>query len=294
MPVKRCAFLTMDSLDGFFSYDELLYEPLRLLGWSVEPIPWRRTAVEWDAYEAVVIRTPWDYQQDPSGFLAVLEQIEDSSTRLLNPLELVRWNIDKRYLLDLADSGVMIVPTVLDRGLDAERLQGLFDRLGADRIVVKPTIGANATDALPLSRKADGEAWAGAIRAFADRPYLAQPFVRSVVEVGEYSLCFFGGKYSHAVLKKPKAGDFRVQEEHGGLIRAVDPEPALLASAAKAVAAVSPTPLYARADLVRLAAGEWATMELEVIEPSLYFSFDAASPERFASVFDGWMTADRT
>jgi hypothetical protein len=284
----------MDSLEGFYSYDELLYEPLRRRGWSVEPIPWRRSGVDWGAYEAVVIRTPWDYQQDPSGFLAVLEQIEDSAARLLNALELVRWNLDKHYLRDLETAGVAIVPTIFESGLDADGLRGLFDRLGTNRIVVKPTIGANATDAFPLSREADGEAWAGAIRAFGDRSFLAQPFVRSVVEVGEYSLSFFGGEYSHAVLKKPKAGDFRVQEEHGGLIRAVDPEPALLASAAKAVAAVSPTPLYARADLVRLATGEWATMELEVIEPSLYFSFDAASPERFASVFDRWMTADRT
>ena len=118
---------------------------------------------------------------------------------------------------------------------------------------------------------------------------MAQPFVRSVVEEGEFSLFFFGGAYSHTALKTPKAHDFRVQEEHGGWIRAVEPEPALRALAEDVMDAVAPTPLQARVDLVRMEGDRFALMELELIEPSLYFRTDAASPDRFAHAFDAWM-----
>ena len=287
--MRMCAFLTMDDLRGFVTYDHLLYEPLARRGWAVELVPWRQGGVDWDRYEAVVIRTPWDYQRDPGHFLEVLEAIERSSARLENRLRLVRWNIDKAYLRDLAGRGVRIVPTRWGQGLDAGRLAALFDDLDAPEIVVKPTVGANADDTFRLSRVGDDAAWAAATAAFDGRAYLAQPFMRSVVEEGEFSLFFFGGAYSHAILKTPKARDFRVQEEHGGRIRAVMPEPVLRAVAHDVLAALDPAPLYARLDFVRTPDGGFAVMEAELIEPSLYFSYDPASPERFAHAFDTWM-----
>ena len=118
---------------------------------------------------------------------------------------------------------------------------------------------------------------------------MAQPFVRSVTEEGEYSLFFFGGAYSHTILKTPKTDDFRVQEEHGGIIRAVEPEPALRALAHDVTDALAPQPLQARVDLVRIEHGRFALMELELVEPSLYFRMDAAAPARFAHTFNAWM-----
>ncbi|MEM8966372.1 MAG: hypothetical protein AAGE93_08130, partial [Bacteroidota bacterium] len=109
--MKNCVFLTMDSLEGFVSDDALTYEPLAELGWRVHPISWRSTNADWGNYDAVIIRTPWDYQQDPQQFLKVLEDIVASGVPMENSLDLVRWNIDKIYLHDLERQGIRIVPT---------------------------------------------------------------------------------------------------------------------------------------------------------------------------------------
>ena len=282
--MRHVAFLTMDSLEAFVAYDHLAVEPLRARGWAVTDVPWR-AETDWSRFEAVVIRTPWDYQRAPGAFLEVLAQIEASGARLANPLEVVRWNLDKTYLRDLGARGVPVVPTVWGEGLTPEALGGLFGDLGRE-IVVKPTVGANADDAFRLAPDADAS---GALAAFAGRPFMAQPFVRSVVDEGEFSLFYFDGAYSHAILKTPAPRDFRVQEEHGGTIRAVEPAPALRAAAEAALEAAPGALLYARPDLVRMPDGSWALMELELIEPSLYFPYDAASPARFADAFVRWM-----
>ena len=278
--MRRCAFLTTGSLENFVTYDHLLHEPLAECGWQVDEVPWRAD-VEWNTYEVVVVRSPWDYQDDPEQFWSVLEAIDRSAARLENPLELMRWNLQKTYLRDLETQGFPIVPTRwLDR-LAPDALPALFDAFGADEIVVKPVVGANADDTFRLTRDAATDE---VMAAFADRACLAQPFVQAVVDEGEFSLFYFGETYSHTILKTPTPGDFRVQEEHGGPIRAVEPEPALRAVSDVVFAALAPRPLYARTDFVRLPTG-FALMEVELIEPSLYFPYDPASPARFADAF---------
>lgn len=279
------AFLTMDSLEGFVTYDSLTYAPLAARGWQVEAVSWRREDVDWSRFAAVVIRTPWDYQRAPAQFMAVLETIS-RATRLANPLPLVRWNLDKAYLRDLAARGVATVPTRWGYGLTPEALRHAYDAFATDTLVVKPTVGANADDTFRLHAGADVSE---VVRTFAARPFMAQPFVPAVAAEGEFSLFYFGGAYSHAILKTPRAGDFRVQEEHGGHIRACRPEPALRRAADAVAAALPAGTLYARVDLVRLPGGAFAVMELELVEPSLYFSYDDEAPARFADAFERWM-----
>ena len=287
--MPHVAFLTTDRLDDFVAYDHLAVTPLADRGWTVEMVPWRAEA-DWSRFEAVVVRSPWDYQADPDAFLAVLDAIDASPARLANPLSVMRWNLDKRYLRDLAARGVAIVPTAWGRGLDAARLDTLRDDLQAPEIVVKPIVGANAGDTFRLPPTADPSP---ALAAFAGRAWMAQPFVQSVVEVGETSVFVFGGVPSHAVLKTPARGDFRVQEEHGGTIRAVPLTPDLRAVSGRVLAAAEDAGggglLYARVDLVTLPDGTPAVIELELIEPSLYFSYDAGAPARFADAFVDWM-----
>lgn len=285
--MPRCAFLTTADLDGFVTYDHDAVAPLAALGWSVAFVPWR-TEADWDAYDLVVIRSPWDYQDDPDAFLSVLEAIDRSAARLENPLDVVRWNLRKTYLRDLEAADVRIVPTAWGHSLTADRLDDLLHRWDASEIVVKPVVGANADDAFRL-RPDDEAARQECVSTFADRAFLAQPFVRSVVEEGEFSVFVFGGATSHAILKTPTVGDFRVQEEHGGRIRGVAPESALLALAEAALAAVpGDVPLlYARVDAVRMPDGGFAVMELELIEPSLYFPYAEGSAAQFARAIDG-------
>lgn len=277
--MRTCAFLTTDDLAGYVTDDRLAEVPLAKLGWAVEHVPWRQPG-GWERYEAVVIRSTWDYHKHPGEFLAVLEEIGRSGVRLANPLELVRWNARKTYLRDLEARGLPVVPTVWDRDR--------FGELDADEIVIKPVISASAFHTYRLRR---GDRWSSEMEAaFAGREVMAQPFLRSIVEEGEFSLFYFGGELSHAVLKSPKEEDFRVQEEHGGLIRPVEPPASLIELGRRIVESLPVAPLYARVDLARLDSGGYALMELELIEPSLYFRTDPESPRRFARAFEEWMT----
>lgn len=282
--MKQCAFLTLADRGEYTITDHLAIEPLRLLDWETIEVPWDAPGMDWARFDAVVIRSTWDYHEHAERYLAVLAKIE-SETQLFNPLSVCRWNLDKRYLRDLESRDVPIVPTIwLDR-LDAARIPELFSELGRREIVVKPTVGANAHGAFVL-RESDPAAWGPALTRLQERATLVQPFVNSVVEEGEVSLFYFGGVYSHAVLKTPRDGDFRVQEEHGGSVRTVSAAAGFEEAGRRALDAVPETLLYARVDLVRLADGTAAVMELELIEPSLYFTTDERAPRRFASALE--------
>jgi glutathione synthase/RimK-type ligase-like ATP-grasp enzyme len=282
----RCAFLTLEDATGYVIDDDLAHAPLRNLGWQVDTVPWPREA-NWQAFDAVVIRSTWDYHHDPDRFLAVLARIEQAGVPLYNGLELVRWNLRKTYLRDLAARGVATVPTLFRDRLEPGELPALHDALGAGELVLKPQVGANAEGARRVSGSATREEAAAAHAYYRDRPLLVQPFVPSVTTEGEYSLFYFDGALSHAVLKTPRAADFRVQEEHGGVVRPVQPDEPLREAGASALRALGDAPLYARADLVRAPGGSAAwLMELELVEPSLYLRMDPEAPERFAAALD--------
>lgn len=278
------AFLTTDDLTGFVCDDELAVPALEARGWTVEMVPWRRP-VDWDRFDLVVIRSTWDYQKDPELFLGTLRRIDASRARLENPLPLVEWNLRKSYLQDLAAQGVPVAPTHWATGLDGATLEACFRRWRTDELVLKPIVGANADDTFRLPRGQVQEFLPRLREVYRDRVVLVQPFLEAVVAEGEYSLFYFGGRLSHVILKTPKAFDFRVQEEHGGLIQPVPRarvEEALLRQGERAMAALPWRPLYARVDLVRH--GEsFVVMEFELIEPALYFRMDPESPERFAA-----------
>lgn len=271
----------MDTLDGYTNDDELAIGPLGDLGWDVETVSWRDETVDWNDFEIVVIRSTWDYQSEPAAFLGVLQKIESSTALLENSLDIVNWNLDKRYLRDLNEKGVKIVPTIWDGVYDEVSFRRWLEEAGSAEIIIKPTISATAQHTYRL-RAFEPRL----VPIFSYRPFLVQPFLNSIVNEGEYSLFYFGGEYSHTILKAPKPADFRVQEEHGGIITAVEPTPELLDAGRRVFDTISPVPLYARVDLVHDSAGDLAVMELELIEPALYLRMDADSPRRVALAID--------
>jgi len=287
--MKTCAFLSMDSLDNFEVYDHLLFEPLKELGWHAEEVSWRSDDVDWESYDAVIIRSPWDYQKDPQAFLDVLAEIEQSDALLENSLEIVKWNIDKTYLRDLESRGIEIVPSQWCQTFNSDLFPSVFTDLESEEIVIKPTISAGADDTFRIHKSNYGIFVDDLESVFKDRPFLVQPFMDNITMEGEFSVFFFGDTYSHTILKTPKTNDFRVQEEHGGKLTPVEPEEDLLEVARKMRDMIQPEPLYTRADYVRTAKNTFALIELELIEPSLYFNMDSESPKRFARVFDEWM-----
>lgn len=279
--MSTCAFLTIADMGDYVSDDELAAALLRERGWRVDNVPWTVHA-DWSAYDLVIIRTTWDYHNQPARFLETVAEIARSETTLLNSFSLIRWNLDKRYLHDLALRDVPIVPTSFEECLSGrEALVGHFLAYDTEEIILKPLISANAGNTFRVPR-AELESFLPGLQAvFGARPYMAQPFMPSIRSEGEYSLIYFNGVFSHAILKTPANGDFRVQEEHGGLITAVSAEERLLAAGQRALDALDEQPLYARVDLVRHDE-EFLLMEYELIEPSLYLRMDPAAPARFA------------
>jgi hypothetical protein len=286
--MRRCCFLSMDDLGHYVADDELAVAPLTRLGWHVDTISWRDERVDWNDYEAVVIRTPWDYQRDPNAFLKVLETIDSSSARLENSLDIVRWNLKKTYLRELEEKGVNIVPTIWKgKGIIASDVRGWLEHFGTDEVVIKPVVSATAEFTYRI-RAFQPEL----TEVFAEREYMVQSFMPDIVTEGEFSLFYFAGAYSHTILKTPKQRDFRVQEEHGGIIRAVEASIKLTFMAEHILRFIPSKPLYARIDLVRDGRDSFALMELELIEPALYFRMDTQSPARFAKALDARMSGE--
>jgi len=280
--MKPIAFLTMDSLDDFVSYDALVTDCLADRGVEVANVSWRSRTVKWDNYEMVIMRSPWDYQQAVDEFITVLEAIDASAAVLWNPIDVVRWNVRKTYLQELDDRGITIVPTQFVQSPTESQIGDMFEVFESDQIVIKPVVGANANDTFWLRPDSSAAELQRIESLYAGRLALLQPFIPSVIEYGETSLVFFDGEHSHSVLKTPKAGDFRVQEEHGSRIQSIAPDPALIEFSRRALAPIPQRILYGRVDLVELPNGQPAVMELELIEPSLYLSYDADSAARFA------------
>lgn len=278
----RLAVATFIGAPDINEDDLALTERLRAGGLSVAAAAWNDARIDWSQFDAVLIRSTWDYHTDYEAFLGWLAHLDRLGVATINPARLLRWNSDKRYLLELPDLGVEIVPTQLVRGAD---LSPALDSLRQQEVVIKPAVSASAW------RTVRGRADAAQLReSAASLPaqvdYLVQPFMPEVASEGEWSLLFFGGAYSHAVLKRPRDGDYRVQREFGGVNEFLAPDAATVQAAQRALAAVEAQgfdrPVYARIDGVR-SSGRFLIMEVELIEPSLFLEGADGASDRFAS-----------
>ncbi len=278
--MPSCAFLTMADLAGYVADDELVAAPLEASGWSTEWRSWRDPA-DWGRFDVVVVRTTWDYHLHLDEFLGVVDDIEASGARLENPAEVIRWNVRKTYLRTLGDRGVPVIPTVWGDRLGREELSRIRDELASDRLVCKPTVGASAWNTFQIGPSTQESELREAGRRLGDGGFLAQPFVPGFVEEGEHSVILFLGEVSHTILKTPRAGDFRAQEEHGAVVRRIH-DRAVEGWARDVLEASGMDTLYARVDGVRGPGGDLLLSELELVEPSLYLRMDPQAPERFA------------
>ncbi|MEL6869934.1 MAG: hypothetical protein AAFO81_09050 [Pseudomonadota bacterium] len=284
---RRIVFLSQDSMDGYVCDDDVALPAFADAGIDVTTTSWR-SDTDWSAFDAVIVRSTWDYQRAHQAFFDTLRVI-DRQTRLANPLELMRWNMDKRYLAELARDGVATVPTVFGEGLAPGQLRGMLESVEGPH-VIKPVISAGAERTFRVAQDMLDDALAEIEAAHRQSAWMWQPFLKNIVSEGEYSLFYFSGALSHAILKAPKPGDFRVQEEFGGAITAIDPDANLRAAGDAALASIDAPPLYARVDLVRGNRDDaWQLIELELIEPSLYLRMDSQAPARFARSVKEWL-----
>lgn len=230
-------------------------------GDRIEAISWDDAAVDWRDYDAAIIGTCWDYQDRLDEFLATLARIE-RQTLLANSLDLVRWNGRKTYLRDLEARGVAIVPTLWVDKAEPDWAAPAFDAFDTDRIVAKRQVGANAEGQFLLARGDPAPVFSG--------PMMLQPFLEAVASEGEYSFIFIDGTFSHAAIKRPADGDYRVQSSYGGREAAITPAEGDLAAVQAVTAMIPHDWLYARIDMVRGPDDRLLLIELELIEPFLY------------------------
>lgn len=265
-------------------------------GVTAEAIPWDAPNVDWGHYGAVIIRSTWNYHRRPDDFLAWASKVEAKGPALWNPASVVRWNVNKRYLRELEQAGLPVVPTAwIPQGRTTSLRSILRDR-GWPRAVVKPSISATAFRTWVTSVEEAENHRSSLDILLTEADAMIQPLLSQVQDEGEWSFMFFADEdgllaFSHAVVKRTRPGDFRVQDQFGGSVAPADPSPSLLRqveAVAEAFARIAPGPfLYARVDGVvsdgsYAAEGTFLLMEVELIEPDLFLGSGDQAPARFA------------
>jgi hypothetical protein len=257
---------------------------------QVSIVDWDDATIDWSSFDLAVLRSPWDYTERIVEFLAWAARASER-TRLVNPLEVIRWNTDKHYLADLERAGIAIVPSrFIEPGQDANLVLTAFldEHAGSAEFVIKPAIGAGSRDAQRHARSARDAATAHLARLLdAGRSALLQPYLDRVDAQGETALIFFDGEFSHAIRKGPllRSGEASTED----LFAAEDISPRLADDAERSLAerALAAIPFaqplsYARIDLIRDRNNAPCLLELELAEPSLFFAHAPGSAARFA------------
>jgi glutathione synthase/RimK-type ligase-like ATP-grasp enzyme len=259
--------------------DQLLLQALRAAGAEAEPAVWDAVDYPWASRRLVVIRSTWDYVGRRESFLAWADATA-ALARVENDPATLRWNTDKRYLIDFERRGHAVVPTTVLEERTMAGLERLLAARGWDDAVVKPLVGASGRDTFRVRAGRVAAAGEPLAAALARTRLLVQPFL-PVAEEGELSLLFFDGIFSHAARKRPAAGEFRVQEQFGGSTLPAVAAPGDVALGQRILGGLDRCPLYARLDFLHSPDG-WLLSEIELTEPSMFLALDPAAPARFA------------
>jgi len=253
-------------------------------GCEVEPVPWTRPR-ELSAFDLVLPLVAWGYHLQYQQWLDFLDRVEKAGIAMLNPPALLRWNGDKAYLAELAEAGVPTVPTLaVETCCDAD-LEEARRRFESEWLVIKPPISASASGTHRLGPDDDLPSDSRG------RPMIVQPLIEEIARTGEFSLMLFDGQFSHAVVKRPAAGDFRVQPHLGGVTVPSKAPPGAEKLARQALAAAPARAIYARVDIVPDDDGVLRIMELELIEPALFLDH---SPDGGAAFTQAILSAAQT
>jgi glutathione synthase/RimK-type ligase-like ATP-grasp enzyme len=274
--LTKIVLATASDQPGLTVSDSLYAEAMRRHGLDVEAAPWDGPRAAFDRADAVVIRSTWGYYRTPDAFRDWIEAMAATS-RLFNPIAVVRWNLRKDYLDKLAAAGVRVPRSHL---VTADRVEDVFIQNDWQRAVVKPSTGASGYFVDLLRRQEVRDKVAGLPHEIRSDGLLVQEFLPEIAD-GELSLIYFDGRFSHAVRKRPPSGEFRVNSRFGATRALEIPPPGLVRQAAQALQALPELPLYARVDGV-VRDGVLIVIEVEVLEPGLFMDFHPPSAELFA------------
>ena len=270
-----------DYIKNVLLEDRLIAEALQAKGLRVHRTSWDNPTFDWASTQVAIFRTTWDYFHRIQEFTAWLDRAQQL-TRFINPIETIRWNMDKHYLQQLAEQGVPIVPTLFIEPGEQQTLQKLVDSTGWGKTILKPAISGGARHTYKIEGAQIAVHESIFKQLIAQEAMMLQPFMELVESHGEVSHMVFGGQYSHSVLKRAKAGDFRVQDDFGGSVTAYQASPKEIAFAEMVTAKCRPIPIYARVDVMWDNQERLALVELELREPELWMRKYLASATMFA------------
>ena len=280
MTKEKIALLTYKDEPNLADSEQLLPPAFALQGIEALPVAWD-SKVNWKEFSTIILRACWNYHYKRDEFIKWLENVSTEVNHIWNPLEIVRWNTDKHYLLDLERRGVKVIPTVILEPSDSTNLSDVLATKRWTDAIIKPTIGASAHGVKKFNPETAPD-----IEKQMDRtkPWFVQRFCPEINSVGEYSLIFFGRDYSHSVMKKPKDSDFRTQPHYGGTEWEVKPDRKIVDQARQILDKVNGQLLYSRVDGLVLD-GDFHLMELELTEPYLFFGSHPQAPKRFVDMY---------
>ena len=260
---------------------ELLKSSLEAQGLKVNVTFWDNPSYEWQKTKSVLFRTVWDYFERFDEFWEWLEQVK-TKTKLINSYELIKWNIDKHYLRDLKNNGIQVVPTYFADRENNISLQEIANLNDWKHIVIKPAISASAFNTYKITNDEIEQKEQLFHELLQTHDMLVQPFFPTISELGEASLMVFGGEFTHAILKKAKAGDFRVQDDFGGTVHDYNPTQEEIKFAEKVFQSCTSLPIYGRVDIVWDSNKHIYLSELEIIEPELWIRNRPESANKIA------------
>jgi glutathione synthase/RimK-type ligase-like ATP-grasp enzyme len=279
---KKIAFVTCSTKPNFASDDVAVVDLLRSKGIEVQPLPWDVDSNKWNSFDLVVIRSCWNYHLHPEKFMQWLNRMESQKVKLFNSVKTVRWNLHKVYLQELESKGVPLPETIWHKKGTSANLSQLIAEKNWEKAVVKPAISATAFNTFLVSRAEASQQQLKFAEQLQSADTIVQKFMPEVQQEGEWSLIFFDKKFSHAVIKRPAAKDFRVQNDFGGSAELASPPPFALEQAQKILSLVDEPLLYTRVDGV-ISNNQFLLMELELIEPMLFLGDGKDAAERFAN-----------
>jgi len=286
----KIALATYENIGRFGSFvpdeDAMISDFFTRKGHAIQAEIWDDPNVNWASYDVVLIKSPWDYFVDKiEKFYAWLNHLKSISVKCLNHPDLMKWNADKHYLLDIAWAGLAIVPTLIIEKNESFDLKSCFEKFNCDEIVVKPSISGGAMNTIRLSKTESLNKAEEQIKIWLqEQAYLVQPLKAEITNEGEWSFIYFNSKFSHAILKTAKAEDFRVQHFFGGKIEAKEVQNSTLEQIHPYIHQFCKGSLYARVDGVFGPAG-FELMELELIEPYLFLFTHEKSLEHYYEAF---------
>lgn len=278
----RIALATYQAAPSLAHDDQMLIPALARAGIDAEAAVWSDDDVIWETFDGVVIRSCWDYHLRDADFAAWLERLDASRLPVWNPVSLVQWNANKRYLVDLGARGIATLPTrIVARGA-VHDIDAAMANVGTSRVVIKPAVSASGYETHALATPLSAQDRAIVERVVNAGETLVQPFAEEIPRDGELSFTFIDGAFSHAAIKRASGGEFRVQTEHGGSVATIAGAPGLIEQAGRVLAALPESPLYARVDGIDRD-GTFVLMELELIEPNLFLELSEGAADRFAA-----------